>query len=193
MLPEVWTRYRWRTEHIGLELMKAEQWLDNEDNVKREARLERLRWLESLMPKVDWMLHGTGQMSKYAFDEARYCFIYGQYLGSIILGLAFIEWSLAGAFYAAGRIDLERAGITSLSKEALNCGWLSQADYDAIEQVREYRNPITHFRPPGHDERVEARAFHESIETYEVIERDARKVMQTVCHLLLKIVPWAAP
>jgi hypothetical protein len=173
-------------------IMEAEQWLNNEDKVEREARLERLRWLASLMPNVEWMLYGTGPISKYLFDEARYCFAYGQYLGSIILGLAFLEVSLAGAFYAVGRNDLERAGIAALSKEALNYGWLSQADYDAIEQVRDYRNPITHFRPPGHDERVEARAFHEGIFAYEVIERDARKVMQTVFHLLLKVVPWAA-
>jgi hypothetical protein len=172
--------------------MEAEQWLDNDNEVEREARLERLRWLGSLMPKVDWMLYGTGPISKYLFDEARYCFAYGQYLGSIILGLAFLEMSLAGAFYAAGRNDLERAGIAALSKEALKYGWLSQADYDAIEQVREYRTPITHFRPPGHGERVEARAFKQGILTHEVIERDARKVMQTVFHLLLKVVPWAA-
>jgi len=172
--------------------MEAVQWLDNEDKVEREARLERLRWLASLMPKVDWMVYGTGPISKHLFDEARYCFAYGQYLSSIILGLAFVEVSLAGAFYAAGRNGLERAGIATLSKEALNCGWLSQADYDAIEQVREYRNPITHFRPPGHNERVEARAFHERVATCEVIERDARKVMQTVFHLLLKVVPWTA-
>ena len=172
--------------------MEAEQWLNNEDKVEREARLERLRWLASLMPNVEWMLYGTGPISKYLFDEARYCFAYGQYLGSIILGLAFLEVSLAGAFYAAGRNDLEHAGIATLSKEALNYGWLSQADYDAIEQVRDYRNPITHFRPPGQDERIEARAFHQGDYAYEVIERDAHKVMQTVFHLLLKVVPWAA-
>jgi hypothetical protein len=172
--------------------MDAEQWLENEDRVEREARLERLHWIGSLMPKVDWMLYGTGPISKYLFEEARYCFVYGQYVASIILGLAFIEVSLAGAFYAAGRSDLERAGIAVLCKEALNYGWLSRADYDAIERVRDYRNPIAHFRPPGHRERVEARAFHEGVTTYEVIERDARDVMQTVFHLLLKIVPWAA-
>jgi hypothetical protein len=172
--------------------MEAEQWLDNENKVQRDARLERLRWLASLMPKVEWMLYGTGPISKYLFDEGRYCFAYGQYLGSIILGLAFIEMSLAGAFYATGRNDLERAGIATLSKEALDYGWLSPADYEAIERVRDYRNPVTHFRPPGHEERVEARAFYESTSTYEVIERDARAVMQTVFHLLLKVVPWAA-
>lgn len=172
--------------------MEAEQWLDNEDNVGRVARLERLRWIVSLMPDVNWMSNGTGPISKYLFDEARYCFVYGQYLGSVVLGLAFLEVSLAGAFYAAGRNDLECAGIATLSKEALGCGWLSQADYEAIEQVRGYRNPITHFRPPGHTDRVEARAFYEGAGAYAVIERDARKVMETVFHLLLKVVPWAA-
>ena len=172
--------------------MEAEQWLDNEDKVDRKARLERLHWIASLMPNVDWMSYGSGPISKYLFYEARYCFVYGQYLGSIILGLAFLEVSLAGAFYAAGRNDLERAGIATLSKEALGCGWLSRADYEAIEQVRDYRNPITHFRPPGHADRVEARAFYQGAGAYDVIECDARKMMQTVFHLLLKVVPWTA-
>jgi hypothetical protein len=155
--------------------------------------LQRLRWLADQMPKVDWMLYGTGPISKYLFDEARYCFAYGQYLASIVLGLAFIELSLGGAFYGVGRNDLERAGIGALSKEALAYGWLSQADYEAIEQVRQYRNPITHFRPPAHDERVEARTFYAGAShAYEVIEHDAREGMQTVFHLLLKLVPWAA-
>jgi hypothetical protein len=170
-----------------------EQWLDNEDRVEREGRLRRLRWLADQMPKVDWMLYGTGPITKYLFDEARYCFAYGQYLASIVLGLAFIELSLGGAFYGAGRSDLEKAGIATLSKEALACGWLSQSDYEAIDQARQYRNPITHFRPPDHDERVEARAFYSGAShAYEIIEQDAHKVMKTVFRLLLKVVPWAA-
>jgi hypothetical protein len=173
--------------------MEPEQWLDKEDRLEREARLERLRWLADQTPKVEWVLYGTGPISKYLFEEARYCFVYGQYLASIILGLAFIELSLGGAFYAAGRQDLERASIGSLAKEALTHGWLSQADYRAIDQIRHYRNPITHFRPPGHRDRVEARAFTAGASNaYEVIEQDARRVMQTVCDLLLKVVPWAA-
>src|ERR1051326_8153291 len=171
----------------------AVKWLDNEDGSQRDHRLQRLRWLEEQMLKVDWILYGTGPISKYLFEEARYCFAYGQYLASIILGLAFIEVSLGGAFYGAGRNDLQKAGIAELSKEALQSGWLSEDDYEAIEKIRRYRNPITHFRPPGHDDRVEARAFYsQTANTYEIIEQDARKVMETVFRLLLKIVPWAA-
>src|SRR6266513_2970798 len=126
------TRFRMRR-------MDLEEWLDSEDRVEREARIRRLRWLADQMPKVDWMLFGTGPISKYLFEEARYCFVYGQYLASIVLGLAFIELSLGGAFYSAGRNDLKRAGIAVLSKEAVAVGWLSHADYEAIEQVRQYR------------------------------------------------------
>jgi hypothetical protein len=172
---------------------QAERWLTNEDLAQREARLERLRWLAERMPNVEWMLYGTGPISKYLFEEARYCFAYGQYLATIVLGLAFIEVSLGGAFYGAGRNDLEKAGIAELSEEALRHGWLSPDDYEAIEEMRGYRNPIAHFRPPGHDDRVEARAFYSrTANAYEVIEQDARKVMETVFRLLLKVVPWAA-
>jgi len=169
----------------------AERWLDTEDSTGRQDRLERLRWMEELMPDIDWLIFGSGPISKYLFDEARYCFAYGQFLASIVLGLSFIEISLAGAFYGMGRNDLQRAGAAELSKEALDQGWITQADFEAIERARRFRNPVTHFRQPGHDERVEARAFYERALPYEVIEGDARNVMETLFRLMVKIVPWA--
>jgi len=172
--------------------MEVEDWLDNEDKSQREKRLKRLRWIAERMPNVQWMLFGTGPISKYLFEEARYCFAYGQYLASTVLGLAFIEISLAGAFYGTGREDLERVRIGVLAKEALNYGWITPRDYEMIERLRRYRNPITHFRPPGDEERVEARAFLTQSLPYEVIERDAYELMESIFHLLLKVVPWAA-
>jgi hypothetical protein len=74
------------------------------------------------MPHVDWVIFGGGLISKHLFEEARYCFIYGQFLASIVTGLSFIEISLGGAFYGIGRNDLERAGIAELAKESLKDG-----------------------------------------------------------------------
>ena len=169
----------------------AELWLATEDSTAREQRLERLRWMEEIMPDIDWLVFGSGPISKYLFEEARYCFAYGQFLASIVLGLSFIEISLAGAFYGMGRNDLHRAGAAELSREALDQGWITQADFEAIERARRFRNPVTHFRRPGHGERVEARAFFERALPYEVIEGDARHVMETLFRLMVKIVPWA--
>jgi hypothetical protein len=98
------------------------------------------------------------------------------------------EWENA-CFYGIGRNDLERAGIAELAKEALKMGWITKEDFEAIERAREYRNPVTHFRRPGHDRRIETRAFTHGFLPYEIIENDARHVIQTVFHLLLKIVP----
>jgi hypothetical protein len=170
----------------------AEEWLEREDTVAREGRLARLNWIAAHMPDVDWMVFGCGPISKYVFEEARYCYVYGQFLASIMLGLAFVEMSLAGAFYGAGRNDLQRAGISELSREALRYGWLTQADHDILERVRRLRNPVTHFRPPADAERVEVRAFRQQCShDYEVIESDAREVMQAVFHLFTKVVPIA--
>jgi hypothetical protein len=168
-----------------------EEWLGREDATQREDRLARLRWVAGQMPEVDWMVFGCGSISKYLFEEARYCYVYGQFLASVMLGLAFVEMSLAGAFYGSGRNDLRRAGIAELAREALACGWLTQADYDTLERVRTFRNPVTHFRPPGDAERIETRAFHQQTHDYEVIETDAREVMQAMFHLFTKVVPFA--
>ena len=136
------------------------------------------------------MVFGCGPISKYVFEEARYCYVYGQFLASIMLGLAFVEMSLAGAFYGAGRNDLQRAGIAKLAQEALNRGWLTQSDYDTLEHVRRLRNSVTHFRRPLDAERIETRALQQRMHDYEVIETDAREVMQAVFHLFTKVVPF---
>jgi hypothetical protein len=167
----------------------AEHWLDNEDSSGREKRLDRLRWMAELMPDVDWLVFGSGPISKYLFEEAKYCFAYGQFLASIVLGLSFIEISLAGAFYGMGRNDLQRASAAELATEALKQGWITQADFEAIESARRFRNPVTHFRRPGHDERVEARAFYERALPDDIIESDARHVIETLFRLMVKIVP----
>ena len=154
-----------------------EEWIEREDSLQRADRLARLRWIADKMPKADRMVFGCGTVSKCLFEEARYCYVYGQFLASVMLGLAFVEVSLASAFCAAGRNDLRRAGIAELAKEALSCGWLTQPDYETLGRVRTLRNPVAHFRPPGDAERIETRAFNQRTHDYEVIETDARQVM----------------
>jgi hypothetical protein len=170
-----------------------EQWLDNEDRIERQARIERLKWLERQMPKVRWVAFGTGPISKSLFEEARYCFAYGQYLASILLALSFIEQSLAGYFYSIERNDLEKAGLSDLAKEARNLSLISQKDFAALKRAWQVRKPVTHFRRPGHPERIETRAFYEGpTRLYNIIEKDARSVMALSFRLLLKVTPWSS-
>jgi len=164
----------------------AAEWLTREDNTCRKERLARLDWLASRSPDAEYWVFPGGLVSKYLFEEARYCFVYGQYFATTVVGLAYIEHTLASLFYASGRNDLERASISTLLKEALNHGCVSQMELDNLQHARDVRNAITHFRRPGHVDTIESRAVIDNRLPYAIIEEDARHVMETVLHLLGK-------
>jgi hypothetical protein len=166
--------------------LSPEEWLDREDIACREDRLDRLRWLTDQAPKAEYWLFPGGLMSMSLFEEARYCFVYGQFLATVVLGLSYIEHTLAALFYRSGRNDLERSGIAELLKEALKTQLIDRSEFDDLNHAREVRNPITHFRRPLFDDTVEHRAIERDELPYTVIEQDAFHVMRTVLRLLDK-------
>jgi hypothetical protein len=164
----------------------AEDWLSREDVVAREGRIARLEWMENQLPQCEYIGFQGGDIAHYLYEEARYCFAYGQFLATIVLGLAFIEQSLAGQFYATGRNDLKRANVSILFTEALNEGWITQTEFDNLEHARKVRNPITHFRELEKDDRIEMRSLVQHDYPYSILEADAYHVMETIFHLMGK-------
>ena len=163
-------------------------WLRDEDSKCYEDRLFRLKFLAERTPTEGyWSFDGLA--GKYLFEEARYCFVYGQFLATILLGIAYLETALAASFYASGRNDLQRAPFSELLNEALSDGLISVGEYQEMNRVRNERNAYGHYRRPSHEGRIESRAFKgEAFEgdelPYDIIERDATAVMR----LLLRIV-----
>ncbi|MEN6623976.1 MAG: hypothetical protein ABFD50_20825 [Smithella sp.] len=165
-------------------MMNAEEWVLREDSLNQKDRIKRLLWLVDQTPSNDfWIFHG-GFVTKSLFEEARYCFVYGQYLATITLGLSFLEHTMASIHYATGRDDLERASISSLMKESLSKGWINKYEYDHLEKVREYRNRILHFRNPGDEDTIEFIAITENESPYSLLEIEAHFVMKTIFHFL---------
>jgi hypothetical protein len=162
----------------------SEDWLSKEGASCFAERVERLNWLAARMPKSEYLLFSGGMMAKYLLEETRYCFVYGQYLAVIVLGVAFVERTLAAEFYASGRDHLERANISVLLREARDKGWLSTEEYEAFDRARRLRNPVTHFRRPGHDDSIEYRMIQENELPYAIIEQDARTIVSTVMNML---------
>ena len=162
----------------------ARDWLDREDRAGRDGRVARLEWLGHRMPESELLTFPGGWVAKYLFEEARYCFAYGQFMATIVLGLAFLERTLAALFYAAGRNDLERASVSLLLGESHKVGWLTDEEFKQLDEVRTFRNPVTHFRAPLTPDTVEARALACGELPYSVLESDARKVMAAVFHVL---------
>lgn len=162
----------------------AENWLSREDKKCREGRITRLEWMENQLPQCESIGFKGGLMALYLYEEARYCFAYGQFLATIVLGLAFIEQSIAAQFYAAGRNDLKRSNVSNLFAEALNEGGITQTEFDNLEHARKIRNPVTHFREFEKDDRIEMRSLEQHDYPYSVLEEDAYHVMETIFHLM---------
>lgn len=148
--------------------------------------MARLEWLASVVPPAEYLTFPGGLMSKFLFEEMRYCFAYGQFLATIVLGLSYIEHTLAGKFFAAGRNDLERAAIARLLREARKLGMLTSDEADELERIRRTRNPVAHFRRPGADDSIELRSLQENEHWYEVLEQDARAVLGAAMKVLRK-------
>ena len=129
---------------------------------------------------------GGGLLAKSLFEEARYCYIYAQFLAAVLLGLAYVERTLAALFYGAGRNDLERVPLSKLLKEAQSQGLISQEEFRDLNRVRENRNSYAHFRRPGNDDTVEFRAISEHEPPYNLNLQDATAVMATMFRIVPK-------
>jgi hypothetical protein len=173
--------------------ISARAWVDQEDYLCRTERIERLAWLAANHPPVDYSLIPGGILTNQLFEESRLCFVYGQFCGSLLLSIAFIERVLAAHFYGAGRDDLKRAGIQILADEALKLGLLSKDEYDTLETLRTKRNPLVHFREYGHKETIDYSSVfsmnygNTPISPEEIIANDAVEGLRMAFHFLARL------
>ena len=165
----------------------ATSWIENEDRGCRHDRITRLEWLlENYPANHHGLLLAGGELTLQLLDEARYCFTYGNYLATAVLGAALIERILAANFSLRGRDDLERTGAQSLFREARRCGWITEAEHRQLDRVRQLRNPLVHYRRPYASGTAERRAVQQECELDNVLEEDARTVLSAVFGILAK-------
>ena len=160
--------------------------MNNEDRQCRSDRLNRLKWIIEKYPSIDISLFHGGLKSYYLFEEARYCFVYGQYIASTMLSLSYIENILASVFYASGRNDLQRARLFDLLKKAKEEGLISESEFTIFNKVRKIRNPITHFRKPSDKENIEPRVVKNNRNPYELLEEDSKTALEATSRIMSK-------
>ncbi len=165
---------------------EARDWVINEDAKCRKVRIANLEWLINKTPNSEYQIFHGGTIAKFLFEEAKYCFVYSQFLATIILGFAFVEHTLAAMFFASGRNDLERANVSKILKEARKIGWLSIEEYQNLIEAKKIRNPITHFRKPLDKDTIDFKAVLENKHQYDIIEEDAKYVMKVMLKLINK-------
>lgn len=167
-------------------MISAEDWLLNEDKHCWDGRLARLKWIAAEYPDVDIVIFHGGLKSQYLFEEARYCYVYAQYIASTLLSLAFIENILASVLYAYGDNDIPKARISDLLVKAKKDGLISDSEFDLFDKVRKIRNPITHFRKPSDKKSIEYRGVENDSHPYELLEADAQTALNASFRLIAK-------
>ena len=74
----------------------------------------------------------------------------------------------------------------ALLKSALERGWLRTEEHELLDDLRKLRNPIVHFRDHLSETRPEVRAALSAQTTKQVLESDAKKILEATIHLLDK-------
>ena len=73
-----------------------------------------------------------------------------------------------------------------LLREAYAEGLIGVSELQDLERIRKNRNSYAHFRRPGHENSIEARAILEDEALYNVIEQDATAVIAAALHMVAK-------
>lgn len=145
-----------------------------------------MEWLVSQTPRSSHWVFPGGTVTINLFEAASYCFVNGQFLGAMVMGLSYIEHTLAGLFAAAGRKELENAGVEVLAREAMSLALLKQKDFDIIKEATKKRDAKLSLRRSVGGQADENSVIEEDAQESAVYEEDGRQVMSVVIRLLDK-------
>jgi hypothetical protein len=152
---------------------RLEAGLARYDQSSFEGRLERLRWVEQIMPK-DYIISLPPE-TFYVFQEAKDSFISGQYTATLMLAAAFIEHVLAISLEEKGFRKEASGGMRNILKCLKKNGSMLTPIVSKIDHLQEIRNPFVHIKPFTHPSRLSQRAMQLRKSDLLVLEGDARE------------------
>ena len=157
--------------------------LSREELFSFDTRLERMSWLEEQLPKSDFYFVQGIPYTTHLFKETIRCFVNAQFLAAIALGFSVIEHSLAARFCEVGQ-DLKQVSAVKLLDKAKALGWLTDQDHKQLNEAREFRNPVIHFRNKPDPSRHDISAMKSGKDAYHELEVDAKHVLCAAIRVL---------
>lgn len=155
--------------------------LENRDLETRSKRASRVRWLNRVVPSG-----GMGMSSDtwFVFDEARFTFIDGHFVGAIVLTAAFAEHWMVGELEARGFQKKAARGLHSCIACARREALWPEFLLDRLDYLRRIRNPFVHLKESGHEHSLTHRSWNNGLQPQEVAEADARHAIETILKLV---------
>lgn len=159
------------------------RFLKKEDTNSFTDRLQRLRFLVEMFGEPGHLLL-PGELSPYLFEEARLCYLNGEYIACVMLCQSLLEELFRGLFRMSGRDDLNKAGFKEITDEALSKGLITQDEARAFDRIRDHRNRYVHPPPPSSPKRMPRRMVEENKDLFKLMRSDAEKALITTFRII---------
>lgn len=157
--------------------------LKQEDAETISVRAERLKYILEREEQGHRLFFG-GEMSLYAYQEAKCCFVAGHYIASVMLSQIVLEYIMGSFFRMVGRDDLERAKFKKVLDLALEERFITEEEHAAFDKLRKKRNPYGHYRSPVDEESIMMRRIKENKDAEDLFYQDAKLALTAVIRLL---------
>jgi hypothetical protein len=125
--------------------IKANEGLPAEEILTTLESRARYQWLIDHTPIADRCTFPGGQISFTLYKAARYCYVYGYYLASVILGLSYVEKTLDGCLSAHEPVGSEKHGLAVLIRRALAERLIDEQTAACLKELLKKRNAIPPF------------------------------------------------
>ncbi len=157
--------------------------LRTNDRMDFPDKLLRARWASTVLP-ADWSAFHGGMSTLLLFEEMHHSFVHGNFIASTVLGMSFIEHTLAAILYSRGTEEAASMGYTRLVKELAEQQVIDSDAATELIALSSIRNRLIHFRSPSSKESIEMVALQSGTSSLEVWEVDARRVVSVAGAIL---------
>jgi hypothetical protein len=138
-------------------------------------RAARLRWLSGVIPSNT--VYAMSLESMAVFQEAKDCFIYGQFVAAQVLAASFIEHWLGALLGADGQHKVAAQGLDAIVTACRAQRIIPVVLCDKIDTLRLNRNPFVHLKPFNHAHSLGQRMRVSRSHPDTILEADAREAM----------------
>jgi len=163
-------------------------WLINEDEMTLDSRTRRLEFIVNEFGSEDgYQLFHGGDLTKAFFEEARWCFVNGQFIACVLLCQCFLENSLRSMLSAGGFVKdewLEKVGFYDLIKKAHESGQISDEEAEDFHWTRKSRIQYIHPKPIFSERHIAHRMLQENKTLDELNENNAKKAIKIIFNLI---------
>jgi len=164
---------------------KFEAFLKEQDAISLPYRAERLRFLVETYGEPRYQL--LSYMASHYLEEAKLCYLNGTYTSCILIVQAALEDILRHFYRLMGNDKLaNKSGFKELIEESVKKRFIIEEEADAMNHVRNLRNPYVHTKGPMHQSGFIRRAQESNFEKddWDLMKEDAEDAIRCLFALI---------